>query len=207
MLQVQLDPGAWLIPCKTCVHLSSVFCLSFILMGTSQDPVAPTSLAEGSRAPAEVPGLAWWEGVTMHIPKPITSQRLKRGEEGSQPPHIVKSEQRLPWEIGACSQKEWIPLGSISLYLSPPLLPSLAQPANSPQSGTGLCLLTSAAQHLTISRSFSARPFLHDEDLFSPPGLCTDCTLCVETPSAPFLVSHGTFSGRPPPHTWSSQSG
>lgn len=159
MLQVQLDPGAWLIPCKTCVHLSSVFCLSFILMGTSQDPVAPTSLAEGSRAPAEVPGLAYLvgRGHNAHPQANHKPEAQTRGEEGSQPPHIVKSEQRLPWEIGACSQeKEWIPLGSISLYLSPPLLPSLAQPANSPQSGTGLCLFCSTA-------------FNNFKELFCPP--------------------------------------
>lgn len=172
-------------------------------MVTSQDPVAPTSLAKGSRAPAEVPGLAYLvgRGHSAHIPKPITSQRLKhRGDEGSQPPHIFKSEQGLPSEIGACFQeKEWIPLESISLPQSttPPILSSAGKQPS--VRDWPLPINTSAAQHLTISRSFSARPFLHDEDLFSPPGLCTDCTLCVETDSAPFLVSHGTFSGRPPP--------
>lgn len=67
MLQAQVDLGVWLIRVEL-VSTLALFSLSqfhTLLMGTSRDPVAPTSSAKGSRGSDEVPRLLiWWEGVT-----------------------------------------------------------------------------------------------------------------------------------------------
>lgn len=163
MLQAQLDPGAWLIHVQLLSPLA-LFSLSvsYFPHGDKSGPSGSHQLSKGSRAPDEVPGLlTWWEGVTCPSPSQSQARSSNTGWLGD---HISRSESRaFQGKLAHVPRRRKGPPWGSSRYLSPPLLPSLAQPVSkSPQSGTGICLLTLPrhTQPLTISRSSCARPFL-----------------------------------------------
>lgn len=100
--------------CGTWVHLSSVFSVSHSPDGDKSGPSGSHQLSKGVQLKSQG-WLIWWREGHILIPKPI----IKPG--GSN--HVLRSEQGLP-----CLPKgRHGPLG-VHLYLSPPPLPSLAQP-------------------------------------------------------------------------------